>query len=101
MVGLGAIELETGPWSSPVVLVKKKNSPWRFHVDYGQLNRVTSKDLHSLPCIDDAMEHVAGSAWFSLLGLWSGYQQVELAPKIWPNIHSLSGKDYGNSAICL
>ncbi|XP_053351273.1 uncharacterized protein LOC128520866 [Clarias gariepinus] len=84
MADSGVIEPASGPWSSPVVLVRKKDESWRFCVDYRRLNEVTRKDSYPLPRIDDALEHVAGSAWFSSLDLRSGYWQVELAPEARP-----------------
>ena len=44
----------------------------RFCVDYRHLNDVTRKDSYPLPRIDDALDKVAGSQWFSSLDLRSG-----------------------------
>ncbi|KAI3351294.1 hypothetical protein L3Q82_005839 [Scortum barcoo] len=84
MVEAGIIEPSTSPWAAPVVLVKKKDDTWRFCVDYRLLNNVTRKDSYPLPRVDDALDCIAGSRWFSSLDLQSGYWQVELAPEARP-----------------
>ncbi|KAJ8378776.1 hypothetical protein AAFF_G00236480 [Aldrovandia affinis] len=58
----------------------KKDDSWRFCVDYRRLNAVTRKDSYPLPRIDDALDYISGSKWFSSFDLRSGYWQVELAP---------------------
>jgi hypothetical protein len=51
----GVIEESDSPWSSPIVLVRKKNGELRFCVDYMKLNYVTKKDCFPLPRIDDTV----------------------------------------------
>lgn len=72
------IEESYSPWAAPVVLVRKKNGTWRFCLDYRKLNAVTIKDSHPLPRVDDALDALSGSAWFSTMDLQHGYWQVEL-----------------------
>ncbi|KAK2894334.1 hypothetical protein Q8A73_016818, partial [Channa argus] len=81
MVANDIIEPTDSPWAAPMVMVRKKTGKWRLCVDYRRLNAVTKKDSYPLPRIDDALDYVAGSCWFSFLDLRSGYWQVELAPE--------------------
>jgi hypothetical protein len=76
----GVIEESQGPWSSPVVLVRKKNGDYRFCVDYRKLNNVIKKNCFPLPRFDDTLDTLAGTKWFSTLDLKSGYWQGALHP---------------------
>ncbi|GBM15017.1 Retrovirus-related Pol polyprotein from transposon 297 [Araneus ventricosus] len=81
MVDNGIIEELSGPWASPIVLVKKKDGSTRFCVDYRKLNEITKKDSYPLPRIDDTLDALNGSQWFTTLDLKSGYWQVEVRPE--------------------
>ena len=78
----GQIEASDSPWSSPVVLVTKKDGGTRFCVDYRQLNDATTKDTYPLPRIDDTLDMLAGKQWFSTLDLASRYWQVSLSQEV-------------------
>ncbi|GBN10299.1 Retrovirus-related Pol polyprotein from transposon 297, partial [Araneus ventricosus] len=81
MVDNRIIEESSGPWASPIVLVKKKDGSTRFCVDYKKLNEITKKDRYPLPRIDDTLDAFNGSQWFTTLDLKSGYWQVEVRPE--------------------
>ena len=80
MLRAGVIEQSDSPWASGVVLVQKKSGDWRFCVDYRPLNEVTRKDSYPLPRVDEMLDLVSGSSWFTSLDLRSGYWQVPLTP---------------------
>ena len=77
----GVVSESQSPWSSPIVVVRKKTGEIRLCVDYRKLNDVTRKDAHPLPRIEDMFDTLSGSRYFSTLDLASGYHQVEVEPK--------------------
>lgn len=81
MLDAGKIETSNGPWVSPVVVVTKKDGSVRFCLDYRKINDVTVKDSQPLPRIDDSLDALSGSKWFSTLDLKSGNWQVEVEPE--------------------
>ena len=78
MLQRGIVQPSSSPWSSPVVMVGKKDATWRFCIDYRKLNAVTHQDAYPLPSVDETLESLAGSTYFTTLDLASGYWQVKI-----------------------
>ena len=79
MLDNGVIRPSNSPWSSPVVLVRKKDGTVRFCVDYRLLNGRTRKDGYPLPNISETLDTLAGSSWYNVLDMASGFWQCSMS----------------------
>lgn len=78
LIDTGLIRESESPFSSPIVVVRKKNGQVRLCIDYRKLNLQTVRDAYALPRMDDTFTALSGSKWFSVLDLKSGYYQIEV-----------------------
>ncbi|KAK7877073.1 hypothetical protein WMY93_032211 [Mugilogobius chulae] len=78
LLASGVIRESESPFSSPIVVVRKKNGDIRLCIDYRKLNQQTIKDAYALPNLEETFSALTGSKWFSVLDLKSGYYQIEM-----------------------
>lgn len=78
LLKLGLIKPSVSPWGAPVLFVKKKDGSMRMCIDYRALNKVTIRNQHPLPRIDECLERLQGASFFTSLDLKSGYHQIRI-----------------------
>ena len=75
LLNRGWITKSHSSYASPVVCVRKKDGGLRLCIDYRELNRKTVPDRHPIPRIQETLDNLGGSSWFSVLDQGKAYHQ--------------------------
>ena len=92
MLEPGVIGKSVSPYSTPVLLVPKKDGSVRFCIDFRKLYTVTEFDAEPMPNMEEVLNSMAGHKFFTKIDCCKGYWQVGLPDNC---------KHYSNSKPCV
>ena len=75
------IEPSTSNWSSPCILVPKKDGSYRFCTDFRKVNSVTKTDCFPIPRISDCIDRIGKAKYVSKFDMLKGYYQIPLTQR--------------------
>lgn len=75
LLNRGWITKSKSSYSSPIVCMRKKDGTLRLCCDYRELNMKSIPDRHPIPRIQDMLNTLKGSSWFSVLDQGKAYHQ--------------------------
>ena len=78
MLDMGTICPSQSPWCNAIVLVCKKDGGLQFSIDFCKLNVRTKKGSYALPQIQEAIESLVGTGYFSYLDLKAVFWEIAM-----------------------
>jgi hypothetical protein len=100
MLTAGLIQHSSSPWSAPVCIVSKKDGTPRFCVDFKKINSITTKDAYPLPKPDYTFKALAGSRWYHIVDMETGYWQIKVTLRISIKLLLLPTVGCSNFGLC-
>ena len=79
LLELGIIRHSTSPWSSSIVLAKKKDGGVRPCIDFRAINAITEPDPYLMPLIEDILAMLATAKFLSKIDLAKGFHQIPIS----------------------
>ena len=79
MLKMNIIQESRSTYSSPIVIVKKRDGTNRLCVDFRKLNKITEVDPEPTNTVAETIQNLSTDRWFSKIDLTKGYWQVPLA----------------------
>jgi hypothetical protein len=74
----GYIRSSSSPWGAPVLFVRKKDGDLRMCIDYRALNKMTVRNEYSLLKIDELLDMLQSTRFFTTLDLDMTYHQIRV-----------------------
>ena len=78
LLEVGIVEKSTSEWSSPIVVVKKKDGTNQICMDYRKLNVATKFDAYPMLKIDEMLDSIGQSQFLTTLDLKKRYWQIAM-----------------------